>query len=69
MAGKELLTVAEAAQVTGLTESIIRARVHPRARDPSPHIRTGSFLRIYAQGLSVWMARHSKGETGNGTIQ
>ncbi len=67
MEGKELLSVKEASQVTGLPESLIRARVRKQAHDPIPHIRTGSFLRIYAQGLTAWMACHSKGEKGNGS--
>lgn len=58
MPRNNLLTISEAAQQSGLTESFIRAHVLRGAHDSIPHLGSGDFLRILINGLEAWMGRH-----------
>lgn len=53
-----ILTIREAAQQSGLTESFIRTHVQRGARDPIPHLCPGDDVRILANGLEAWLGRH-----------
>ncbi len=53
-----LLTIREAAQRSGLTESFIRTHARRDARDPIPHMDTGGSVCILTNGLEAWLGRH-----------